>query len=140
MRDYFGFNVKFVMNTTNIDDKIIVRSRQQYLQSRFKEEHATADGAVSEAVLREARAAFRRYIEKNLPSLPPDTAPEEFVEAVAKAHGEKQAASVTDGAANQNQAPTVDALLFKVHTDTARSAAEGLVTTRPFISVLLKYR
>ncbi|KAH9286699.1 Cysteine--tRNA ligase, cytoplasmic [Echinococcus granulosus] len=35
--DYFGFNVKYVMNITDIDDKIIKKARQNYLiESYFK--------------------------------------------------------------------------------------------------------
>ena len=33
------FPVKFVMNTTDIDDKIILRGRQQYLLAVFKYGH-----------------------------------------------------------------------------------------------------
>lgn len=44
MKDHFGFRVKFVMNMTDIDDKIILRGRQQYLLARFKQEHATRLG------------------------------------------------------------------------------------------------
>ncbi|KAI1300639.1 cysteinyl-tRNA synthetase [Xylaria venustula] len=98
MQDYFGFNVKFVMNTTDIDDKIILQARRQYLLARFKKEHATQDGSVSDSVLAEAKAAFRQYIGKNLPSLPSDTNPDTFSEA----------------------------LLLKVHIATARSAVEAL--------------
>ncbi|KAI0081961.1 cysteinyl-tRNA synthetase [Panus rudis PR-1116 ss-1] len=36
MTDYFGYDVHFVMNITDIDDKIILRSRQNYLTERFR--------------------------------------------------------------------------------------------------------
>ncbi|VDN98580.1 unnamed protein product [Rodentolepis nana] len=35
--DYFGFNVKYIMNITDIDDKIIKRARQHYLISNYFE-------------------------------------------------------------------------------------------------------
>lgn len=78
MKSYFGFRVKYVMNTTDIDDKIILKGRQQYLIARFKQEHAAEDDSVSDSLLAEAKAAFLLYISKNLVSLPPDTSPETF--------------------------------------------------------------
>ncbi|QLL31271.1 hypothetical protein HG536_0B01330 [Torulaspora globosa] len=46
LSDYFGYNVKFVQNVTDIDDKIIVRARQNYLFDKFvsrSEEHNMGD-------------------------------------------------------------------------------------------------
>lgn len=34
LQDYFGYNVKFIQNVTDIDDKIIIAARQEYLLSR----------------------------------------------------------------------------------------------------------
>ncbi|UNI16819.1 Cysteine--tRNA ligase [Purpureocillium takamizusanense] len=128
MKDYFGFRVKFVMNTTDIDDKIILQGRQQYLLSRFKHEHASEDDSVSDPVLAEGRAAFKHYICKNLPSLPSDTSPETFFEAVGKAYkGKAGLPPPADPATGQQgQAATVAELLLKVHIGTAGSAAEAL--------------
>jgi cysteinyl-tRNA synthetase len=128
MKDYFGFRVKFVMNTTDIDDKIILRGRQQYLLARFKQEHGAEDDSVSDSVLAEVKAAFRHYIGKNLPSLPSDTSPEMFSEAVNKAYKEKAESSplAETATAKQVEAVTVADLLLKVHIGTARSSAEAL--------------
>lgn len=38
LKDYFQFNVKFVQNITDIDDKIIKRARQNYLWTEFVEQ------------------------------------------------------------------------------------------------------
>jgi len=121
MKDYFGFRVKFVMNTTDVDDKIILRGRQQYLLARFKREHAAGDDSVSDSVLAVGNAALRHYIGKNLPSLPSDTSPETFSEAADKAYMGKAEAT-----AKQDQAVTVADLLLKAHIGTARSAVEAL--------------
>ncbi|KAJ5097397.1 hypothetical protein N7456_008118 [Penicillium angulare] len=122
MKDYFGFRVKFVMNTTDIDDKIILKGRQQYLLARFKQENATADESVSESVLAETKAAFQKFIGKNLPDLPSDTTPEAFSEAAVKTYKENaQPSSATEG-----QAVTVTDLLLRARIATARSAAEAL--------------
>lgn len=116
MKDYFGFHTKFVMNTTDIDDKIILKGRQQYLLARFKQEHYAEDNSVSDSVLAEAKAAFRLYISKNLTSLPTDTSPETFSEAVDKVYKAK----------GNGEADTVTDLLLRAHIGTARSAAEAL--------------
>jgi cysteinyl-tRNA synthetase len=127
MKDYFGFCVKFVMNTTDIDDKIILQSRQQYLLARFKQEHAAEDDSVSDSVLAEAKAAFQHYIGKNLPSLPLDTSPETFSEAADNAYKKKaEPPPLADAAtAKQGQAVTVADLLSSAHIETARSAVEA---------------
>ncbi|KAI0195947.1 cysteinyl-tRNA synthetase [Astrocystis sublimbata] len=129
MQDYFGFDVEFVMNTTDIDDKIILQARQKYLLARFKQEHVTQDGSVSDSVLAEAKAAFRQYIGKNLPSLPSDTNPDTFSEAVAKAYNEiaKPPSPSDEAAADQGQAPTVTELLLRAHIATARSATTDIL-------------
>ncbi|KAK3692966.1 tRNA synthetases class I (C) catalytic domain-containing protein [Podospora appendiculata] len=130
MKDYFGFQVKFVMNTTDIDDKIILQARQQHLLACFKQEHAAEDDSVSDAVLAEAKAAFRHYIGKHLPLLPSDTSPETFSEAVDKAYKDKvefPPGPPADAAtAQQGQAVTIADLLLRAHIGTARSAAEAL--------------
>ncbi|KAI0857392.1 cysteinyl-tRNA synthetase [Xylaria cubensis] len=128
MNDYFGFRVKFVMNTTDIDDKIILQGRQQYLLARFKQEHAVEDDSVSDSVLAEAKAAFRYYIGKNLPSLPSDTSPETFSEAVGKAYKERsEPPPLADTAtAKQGQAITIADLLLRAHIGTLQLAVEAL--------------
>lgn len=132
MKDYFGFHVKFVMNITDIDDKIIVQSRQQCLLSRFKQEHATEDNSVSDAVLAEAKAAFQQYISKNLPSLPSETTPETFSRAVAEAYKEQaEPLPLADPTtAKQSGAATIAELMLRTHIGTARSAVEALRALR----------
>ncbi|KAI0398335.1 cysteinyl-tRNA synthetase [Xylariaceae sp. FL0594] len=61
---YFGFDVKFVMNFTDIDDKIILRARQQrLLENEKKKQYTEAD------LVELGMAAFRAYAKKNLPKL-----------------------------------------------------------------------
>ncbi|VBB83961.1 Putative Cysteinyl-tRNA synthetase [Podospora comata] len=115
MRDYFGFRVKFVMNTTDIDDKIILQARRQHLLARFKHQHAEEE-TVSETVLAEVKAAFLQYVGKNLPSLPGDMNPESFAEEVNKAYKETL----------QSQSVTVEDLLLRAHIATAQLAAKAL--------------
>lgn len=42
LRDYFGFKVRFVMNITDVDDKIILRGRQRHLYEEYKTTHRSA--------------------------------------------------------------------------------------------------
>lgn len=35
LEDYFGYNVSFVMNVTDVDDKIIMRARRNYLLAQY---------------------------------------------------------------------------------------------------------
>ncbi|TRX93336.1 hypothetical protein FHL15_005915 [Xylaria flabelliformis] len=78
MNDYFGLWVMFVVNTTDIDDKIIIQGRQQYLLACFKQEHTAEDDSVSDSILVEVEAAFWYYIGGNLPSLPANTTLDTF--------------------------------------------------------------
>jgi len=125
MKDYLGFSVKFVMNTTDVDDKIIVKVRQQYLLARFKQEHAGKGDMVSDSVWDAAEAALRQYISKNLPSLPSDTSLETFTDAMDAAFTRNVKFSDT-AAAEQGQPATAADLLLRVHIGNAQSAVEAL--------------
>jgi cysteinyl-tRNA synthetase len=35
LEDYFGYNILFVMNVTDVDDKIILRARRTYLLKQY---------------------------------------------------------------------------------------------------------
>ncbi len=41
LEDYFGYNIQFVMNVTDVDDKIILRARRNFLLQRYRD--ATPD-------------------------------------------------------------------------------------------------
>ncbi|CAO3616943.1 unnamed protein product [Cunninghamella echinulata] len=43
LEDYFNYDVLFVQNVTDIDDKIILRARQQYLFNNFKKDTKQLD-------------------------------------------------------------------------------------------------
>lgn len=47
LEDYFGYNVQFVMNVTDVDDKIILRARRNYVLQKFHEENADQPEKVS---------------------------------------------------------------------------------------------
>lgn len=121
MKDYFGFKVNFVMNITDVDDKIILRGRQQYLLSKFKQEHGgSSEGDVPAPVLDAATKAFAAYVKKNLPLLPADTTPESLTTEAAKAYSKIVAGQLAGDA---------DAKL-SMHINTASTAAEALKSPR----------
>lgn len=54
LSDYFGYDILYVMNITDIDDKIIKRARQNYLFERYvNEQHSL------EKILDDAKQVFR---------------------------------------------------------------------------------
>ncbi|KAH8664226.1 tRNA synthetase class I catalytic domain-containing protein [Xylariales sp. PMI_506] len=61
---YFGYDVKFVMNITDVDDKIIIKARRQRLLDLEKKK-----GLSQEQVSELADAAFQAYAKSNLPLL-----------------------------------------------------------------------
>lgn len=64
---YFGFRVRFVMNMTDVDDKIIIKARRQrLLELEKKKTHSLQDLRAL------AVAAFQAYAKSNLPLLTAD--------------------------------------------------------------------
>ena len=59
MSDYFGYNVTFVMNITDVDDKIILRARRNFLMKRYKEQAKSL-----ESVFKKCAASFEAAIKK----------------------------------------------------------------------------
>ncbi|KAJ7267656.1 tRNA synthetases class I (C) catalytic domain-containing protein [Mycena haematopus] len=62
MTDYFGYDVHFVMNVTDIDDKIIKRARQNHLLEKFREETK----GVSPELITKVHAAWRNHVREQL--------------------------------------------------------------------------
>ena len=85
LRDYFGFKVNFIMNITDVDDKIILRGRQQYLLNQYRAKHEKID----KGVLQDVNDAYAAYVKKNLPLLHEAglPSPGKFREAVDKSYG-----------------------------------------------------
>ncbi|SCV03230.1 LANO_0G02938g1_1 [Lachancea nothofagi CBS 11611] len=62
LQDYFGYNVQFVQNVTDIDDKIIIRARQSYLFEKFVKENPTVTPDIRER----CNSAVFDYIRTNM--------------------------------------------------------------------------
>ncbi|XP_055594555.1 cysteine--tRNA ligase, cytoplasmic [Uranotaenia lowii] len=62
LTDYFGYNVLYVMNITDIDDKIIKRARQNYLYDRYVGNVSSLERLLEDN--REVMDAFRGNLAK----------------------------------------------------------------------------
>ncbi|KAF2204423.1 cysteinyl-tRNA synthetase [Delitschia confertaspora ATCC 74209] len=119
MADYFNYDLKFVQNVTDVDDKIILRGRQQHLLSEFKAKNPT----LSQEVFDTATKAFDAYVQKNLPLLKADLKPEEFQTQSKEKYGH-----VIAGKALEGDAPASDKeAKIKMHLKTVASAATALM-------------
>ncbi|BDD55993.1 hypothetical protein MPDQ_006444 [Monascus purpureus] len=116
MRDYFKFDVKFVMNITDVDDKIILRARQQHLFREFISAHPTVDVEA----LRETKNAYTAYIKKNLKLLDPELPPSKYQDEVEKVYS----VVLNGGPLPGNEKAGDDEAKVKMHIKTVASAAK----------------
>ncbi|RLL97752.1 hypothetical protein CFD26_106023 [Aspergillus turcosus] len=116
MRDYFQFDVKFIMNITDVDDKIILRARQQHLFNEFVSTHPTIDTEVLDV----SRNAYTAYLKKNLPLLNPELPPAQYQEEVEKVY----ATVLNGGPLPGNEKAGDDEAKVKMHIKTLASAAK----------------
>ncbi|KAI9783868.1 MAG: hypothetical protein M1816_001169 [Peltula sp. TS41687] len=82
--EHLGYEVEFVMNITDVDDKIILRGRQQHLFQQFKDSNPNHS---DEMVLKTISAAYTAYAQKNLPRLPQPLEPGGYESARDEAYG-----------------------------------------------------
>ncbi|KAK5198906.1 cysteinyl-tRNA synthetase [Exophiala xenobiotica] len=121
LRDYFHFQVRFVMNITDVDDKIILRGRQRHLYDEYKKNHRYIDDKVRQDV----RQAWHYYVQKNLKRIGPKTllTPETFDGVVEHFYGDVLAGgSLEPGTKLGDKEAKV-----KMHINTARSTAKALL-------------
>eukprot|EP00878_Enallax_costatus_P002111 GHUV01002279.1.p1 GENE.GHUV01002279.1~~GHUV01002279.1.p1 ORF type:complete len:785 (+),score=272.34 GHUV01002279.1:146-2500(+) len=62
LEDYFGYNVMYVMNVTDVDDKIILRARRNHLLQQYRQQQQDpqqvaqqVEAAIQAAVIKQAR-------------------------------------------------------------------------------------
>lgn len=67
LTDYFGYNVLYVMNITDIDDKIIKRARQNYLYENYVDQNLSIDQILKDQsqVLEEFRATMAKTTDQD---------------------------------------------------------------------------
>ncbi|TKA83564.1 hypothetical protein B0A55_00379 [Friedmanniomyces simplex] len=112
------------MNITDVDDKIILTARQQHLLSQWLAKRASVDSDTRDTTTK----AFRAYVERNLPLVASETAPEAWYHLANDAYGH-----VLNGqsAANDGSPPGDKEAKIKMHLRTAGSAAEVLSMANP---------
>lgn len=67
IQNYFGYDIQFVQNVTDIDDKIIIRARHNYLFEEFvKQNDSETPLNESDEIVKKANDATISYINKNL--------------------------------------------------------------------------
>merc|ERR1711939_1079964 len=121
LRDYFHFKVRFVMNITDVGDKIILRGRHRHLYEEYKKNHRYID----ERVRQDVRQAWHYYIQKNLKRIGPKTllTPETFDGVVGHFYGDVLAG----GSLEPGTKPGDKEAKVKMHINTARSTAKALL-------------
>ncbi|CAO1606084.1 cysteinyl-tRNA synthetase [Xanthoria calcicola] len=119
MRDYFQFDVKFVMNITDVDDKIIIRARQHYLFDELIDPNRRRG---TTTVQETSIAAFRAYLSKNLKSIPHDVSAEELPAQIEKYCGDV----LVGKALEEGKISKDDEDKTKMRIKTAQAAADGI--------------
>lgn len=77
---FLGYSIHFVMNITDIDDKIIVRARQNHLVEQFRAQNP----ALTQPLLQQVRASWSAYFKKTVEKFaPPSPEPGEVPEEAA---------------------------------------------------------
>ena len=117
LRDYFKYTVRFVMNITDVDDKIILRGRQRHLFEQYQKTHRYIDSQVLDDVKR----AWLEYVHKYLPNI---TEP-----AYGVQNFEKQVAGAYQGIDVAGAKLTDAEAKIKMHIRTARDALKALTTS-----------
>lgn len=116
---YFGYKLQFVQNITDVDDKIILRGRQQHLLAKFKAQNPT----VTEEVINTTVKAFDAYVTKNLPLLSQDVNIGSFNQESAEKY-----ANVIQGKSVDGVGPPGDKeAKIKMHLRTASTAVTSLL-------------
>ncbi|QDS69024.1 hypothetical protein FKW77_009616 [Venturia effusa] len=115
---YFDFKINFVMNITDVDDKIILRGRQQHLLAKYKKENLS----MSDSVRSNTKKAFEAYVTKNLPLID-GINPEDFEVSSQAAYNRVLEGKALEG----DDKPSDKEAKIKMHLKTANSAASALI-------------
>lgn len=117
--EHLGYNVEFVMNITDIDDKIILRARQQHLFKGFRRQHPDH---TAEQVSRTVAAAYSEYARKNLPRLPSGLDRSLYESLKVEAYGDILGGGTLSGEGTPGDAETK----IKMHLNTMDSASKAM--------------
>ncbi|KAL2134090.1 hypothetical protein VTI74DRAFT_1086 [Chaetomium olivicolor] len=130
---HFGFKVNFVMNYTDVDDKIIIKARRKRLLELEKEKPYTSE-QIRELVFR----AFQAYAGSNLPLLGEALDERNYLERKDAQYGAVLAGGTLSGEGKPSDAEAK----IKMHLSNMDSAAKSLMENSGFDGaeeVLLPY-
>ncbi|PBP27795.1 hypothetical protein BUE80_DR001244 [Diplocarpon rosae] len=126
MRDYFDYDVKFVMNITDVDDKIILKARRQRLLELEQKKN------LSESDLAKlAATAFQLYAQVNLPELFKESGeldPSNYFQRRDAAYGKVLAGGTLTG---EGKAGDAEAKM-KMHLANLTTATKGIQENKIF--------
>ncbi|GJN92849.1 hypothetical protein Rhopal_005887-T1 [Rhodotorula paludigena] len=125
LRDYFGYEVNFVMNITDVDDKIIVRARQSHLLNKYISELASSAAPFSSRVLQEVSTAWTAYFTKTLSASLASPVADSSFESAAAAWRTLQERAASDPA--WFEAEKVKNEKFSMYMSSAQSGYAALV-------------
>ncbi|KAI9038131.1 cysteine--tRNA ligase [Aspergillus affinis] len=126
MMHYFGYNVNFVMNITDIDDKIIIKARRKRLFDLEKKKPYTPQESHKLGL-----EAFRVYATGNLPLLQPSDDPVDETNYQTRrdaAYGQVLAGGTLTGEGK----PGDGEAKLKMHINNMDAAAQGLKEGKVF--------
>ncbi|ODV70415.1 cysteinyl-tRNA synthetase [Hyphopichia burtonii NRRL Y-1933] len=84
LQDYFGYNINFIQNVTDIDDKIIIAARQEYL---FEQKISNVYEKVNDELVEVSKKHLSDYISKNLPQFNQD---QDFIDWINQVNTEQE--------------------------------------------------
>ncbi|CZR69683.1 probable cysteinyl-tRNA synthetase [Phialocephala subalpina] len=127
MLHYFGYNLKFVMNITDVDDKIILKARRAKLLELEKSKTYT-ESELSKL----AATAFQSYAEGNLPELVqtdgPELSPSNYADRRDAAYGKVLAGGTLTGEGKPGDAEAK----MKMHLSNLTAAAQAIQENKVF--------
>ncbi|KAI7867657.1 cysteinyl-tRNA synthetase [Spinellus fusiger] len=150
LEDYFHYQVLFVQNVTDIDDKIILRARQEYLFRQLQ----TSSDALKEDLVAKVQEAWKEYAEKKItrvegivadpandwPAFISAMTPENIVKALALDEKYKMKQSALQSSYDAIQKAT-QVLKQKQDQEVSKAAAqELLLASQEIVSVYLDKR
>ncbi|KAF7191735.1 Cysteine--tRNA ligase [Pseudocercospora fuligena] len=127
MSDYLGFHINFVMNITDVDDKIILAAREQYLLAEFLQGRKEID----DELRRTTSEALKEYASKKVPRLEsylPESGQVDDAAVTKYTQGVRtEYQNVLDGKSEDGQGPPGDKeAKIKMHLNTVKNAVDAL--------------
>ncbi|OQO15208.1 hypothetical protein B0A48_00591 [Cryoendolithus antarcticus] len=119
LQDYFKFDVNFVMNITDVDDKIIIAAREQHVLDQWLAGRTSVDDEVRKTTA----AAFAWFVKKRLPDVSEHRVSTNYVDGFEQSYGHVLQGKST---ANDGTPPGDDEAKVKRYHKEALAAVNAL--------------